>query len=246
MGSEYGVLPCPYLGGGATNDVLTPGKLIAHHGTKLGVLTYQWYEWSATCNLEAAPAPVTKRFKVQVWWLAKQGVAFVDATGYTQADTILASVRVTRSTAATTTTVPFPSTTTTTSPAEQLPFSVQSDTQMQEAGDGGPTSSILVPTSCELNGTTVTATGGYQGGYAPYVYGRFGDYVELYVYTAPMPGYSQGIMVGLGGVGRTPPQSGATALGRSPPGFLSLPWASLRNPARSWHNRPTKRYWRHS
>ncbi len=72
---------------------------------------------------------------------------------------------------------------------------------MQEAGNGGPSSSILVPTSCELNGTTVTAVGGYQGGFAPYIYGRYGDFAELYVFTAPMPGFSQGIMLGLGGDG---------------------------------------------
>jgi hypothetical protein len=72
---------------------------------------------------------------------------------------------------------------------------------MHEAGNYGPSSSILVPTSCELNGTTVTAEGGYQGGFAPYVYGRYGDSVELYVLTAPTTGFSQGITLGWGGVG---------------------------------------------
>jgi hypothetical protein len=45
-----------------------------------------------------------------------------------------------------------------------LPISVESDAQMQAEGNSGPSSSILVPESCELNGTTVTAEGGYQGG----------------------------------------------------------------------------------
>jgi hypothetical protein len=57
---------------------------------------------------------------------------------------------------------------------------------MHSAGNDGPSSSILAPTSCVLAGGTLTATGGYtNGGFAPNVYSRYGDVVELYAYTTP-------------------------------------------------------------
>jgi hypothetical protein len=89
-----------------------------------------------------------------------------------------------------------PSTTATTHPAvavgQQLPVSMESDTQMRAEGNNGPTSSILLPSSCRLAGSTVTAGGTYQGGFAPNVYDRYGDIVELYVFGAPSTGYPQG------------------------------------------------------
>ena len=41
-------------------------------------------------------------------------------------------------------------------------------------------------------GTTITAKGSYQGGFAPEIYDRYGDIVELYVFGAPYSGYPQG------------------------------------------------------
>ena len=62
---------------------------------------------------------------------------------------------------------------------------VESDAQMQASGNDGPSSSILSPQSCVQHGTIVTATGSYtNGGFAPNVYNRYGDVVELYVYGA--------------------------------------------------------------
>jgi len=101
-------------------------------------------------------------------------------------------------------------TTTTTSPNQQLTISVQSDSQMRAEGNNGPSSSILMPTSCERNGTTVTAQGTYQDGFAPYVYGRYGDTVELYVFTAPVADYPPpGIVLGLSSVANSPAIGGS-------------------------------------
>jgi hypothetical protein len=62
---------------------------------------------------------------------------------------------------------------------------VESDAQMKASGNDGPSSSILSPQSCVQHGTIVTATGSYtNGGFAPNVYNRYGDVVELYVYDA--------------------------------------------------------------
>jgi hypothetical protein len=85
-------------------------------------------------------------------------------------------------------TVATPGATTTAAPGASttLPISVQTDSQMQSAGNDGPSSSILAPTSCNLVGPTLTAAGGYtNGGFAPNVYNRYGDVVELYAYTGP-------------------------------------------------------------
>jgi hypothetical protein len=75
---------------------------------------------------------------------------------------------------------------------------------MKAEGNNGPSSSILVPTSWALEGTMVTAEGSYEGGFAPEVYSRHGDIVELYVFTRPMSGYPQGIVVGLSSAGSSP------------------------------------------
>jgi hypothetical protein len=67
---------------------------------------------------------------------------------------------------------------------------------MQATGNSGPSSSILAPLSCAAVGATVSARGGYtNGGFAPNVYNRYGDVVELYVYTAPVDGYPDGNQV---------------------------------------------------
>jgi hypothetical protein len=65
---------------------------------------------------------------------------------------------------------------------------------MRAAGNGGPTSSILDPSSCTVTKTTATAAGRYgDGDFAPNVYNRYRDRIDLYVFTAPQPGYSSGI-----------------------------------------------------
>jgi hypothetical protein len=81
---------------------------------------------------------------------------------------------------------------TTTPRGEDLTIAIQSDSQMQAAGNSGPSSSILIANSCELSGTTVTAKGVYQGGFAPNLYNRYGDIVELYVFGAASSGSPQG------------------------------------------------------
>ena len=51
-----------------------------------------------------------------------------------------------------------------------LSVSVESDMAMKAAGNDGPSSSMLAPSSCVLDGATVTARGGYtNGGFAPNV-----------------------------------------------------------------------------
>src|SRR5580704_6858850 len=89
--------------------------------------------------------------------------------------------------------------------AAQLPISVESDSQMKAEGNDGPSSSILLPTSCRLTGTTVTAEGTYaNGGFVPNVYDRYGDIIVLYVLAAPSPGYAQGPQLGASGVTESP------------------------------------------
>jgi len=95
--------------------------------------------------------------------------------------------------------------TTTTSPGGQLPISVESDSQMKAEGNNGPSSSILLPASCQLTGTTITAEGRYaNGGFVPDVYNRYGDIIVLYVRTAPAPGYPQGMQLGASEASKSP------------------------------------------
>jgi hypothetical protein len=47
-----------------------------------------------------------------------------------------------------------------------------------------------------INNSVATAAGGYNGFVGEDVH-RVGDVVELYVYTAPMMGYPQGLQIGL-------------------------------------------------
>jgi hypothetical protein len=90
-------------------------------------------------------------------------------------------------------------------PTRQLPISVESDSQMEAAGNNGPSSSILLPTSCRLTGTTVTAEGTYtNGGFVPNLYDRYGDIIVLYVSAAPSAGYAEGMQLGVSDVSESP------------------------------------------
>jgi hypothetical protein len=76
---------------------------------------------------------------------------------------------------------------------------------MKAAGNDGPSSSILIPASCQLTGTTVAAEGTYSdGGFVPNVYDRYGDIIVLYVRAAPSPGYPQGAQLGVSDVSESP------------------------------------------
>jgi hypothetical protein len=89
--------------------------------------------------------------------------------------------------------------------ARQLPISVESDSQMKAEGNHGPSSSILLPTSCRLSGTTVTAEGSYaNGGFVPNVYNRYGDIIVLYVRAASSAGYAQGMQLAASDVSESP------------------------------------------
>jgi hypothetical protein len=91
------------------------------------------------------------------------------------------------------------------SSAPQIPISVESDSQMRAQGNDGPSSSILLPTSCRLTGTTITAEGTYtNGGFVPNVYDRYGDVIVLYVRAAPSPGYAEGMQLGASDVSESP------------------------------------------
>lgn len=87
----------------------------------------------------------------------------------------------------------------------QIPIAVESDSQMAAEGNDGPSSSILLPTSCQLSGTTITAEGTYtNGGFVPSVYDRYGDIIVLYVLAAPSPGYPDGMQLGVSDVSESP------------------------------------------
>ena len=73
-----------------------------------------------------------------------------------------------------------------------LPISVESNAYMEAAGNNGPSSSILLPAGCQIRGLTISAHGTYRGGFAPEVYRRYGDVVDLYVFTGPTSGFSGG------------------------------------------------------
>jgi hypothetical protein len=87
----------------------------------------------------------------------------------------------------------------------QLPISVEPDAQMKAAGNDGPSSSILHPTSCRLTAETATAKGRYtNGGFVPNVYDRYGDVIVRYVLSAPSPGYPEGEQLGVSNVSEAP------------------------------------------
>jgi len=101
--------------------------------------------------------------------------------------------------------------------APQLPISLESDSQMKAAGNNGPSSSILLPTSCWVTDGTVTAEGTYtNGGFVPNVYDRYGDIIVLYVRAAPSPGYAEGVQLGASDVSESP------AVGSRAPWQVSL------------------------
>jgi hypothetical protein len=88
---------------------------------------------------------------------------------------------------------------------------------MRAAGNNGPSSSILLPTSCRLTGTTVTAEGTYtNGGFVPNLYDRYGDIIVLYVSTAPSAGYPDGMQLGVSDASQSP------AVGSRAPWQVSL------------------------
>jgi hypothetical protein len=98
-----------------------------------------------------------------------------------------------------------PAPTASASPGEQLPISVESERQMKAAGNDGPSSSILLPTSCWLTGTTITAEGTYaNGGFVPNLYNRYGDIIVLYVLAPPSAGYPHGMQLGVSDVSQSP------------------------------------------
>jgi hypothetical protein len=66
---------------------------------------------------------------------------------------------------------------------------------MRAAGNQGPASSIMVPTSCRVTAMSATASGTYQGGFAPAVYQRYGDVIDLYVFSRPVAGNPDGIQL---------------------------------------------------
>ena len=99
----------------------------------------------------------------------------------------------------------------------QLPISVESDSQLKAEGNNGPSSAILLPTSCQLTGTTVTAAGTYtNGGFVPNVYNRYGDIIVLYVLAAPSAGYPEGMQLGASNLSESP------VLGSRAPWHVSL------------------------
>ena len=89
----------------------------------------------------------------------------------------------------TTTTTTQPPDTTTTSVGSPLTISVE------PSSSSGPVSSILLPASCVLSGDTVTASGTFNGGFAPEEYTRVGAVVELYVYASATSADSQGLQI---------------------------------------------------
>lgn len=100
------------------------------------------------------------------------------------------------STTITTTAGPVPAATAVTAVrSHSVPVSVQSDAAMRAAGNEGPSSSILVPSSCKVTATSVTAAGTYRDGFATEIYARYGDVIDLYVFTRPRAGYPKGIQL---------------------------------------------------
>jgi hypothetical protein len=89
-----------------------------------------------------------------------------------------ASKSTTASTAAPSTTTTASTTSTSSPTSKRLPITV-SKTLSTPTVDP----SILLPISCTVAGTTVTATGTFSGSFVPESYIRLGAAVELYVYT---------------------------------------------------------------
>ena len=79
--------------------------------------------------------------------------------------------------------------------SHSVPVSVESDAAMRAAGNQGPSPSILVPSSCKVTARSATATGTYRDGFAAEVYARYGDVIDLYVFSRPTAGYPEGIQL---------------------------------------------------
>lgn len=138
----------------------------------------------------------------------------------------------TRASASTSTTVE-PTTTTSTaagtaaSVGRAVPVTAQSDAAMVGAGNHGPSSSILVPSSCKVTSTSATATGDYRGGFAPEVYRRYGDVIDLYVFSGRLQGYAEGVQLA------TPFTRSSPPIGGRGPWTVTVPIdASVGQPAR--------------
>ena len=67
--------------------------------------------------------------------------------------------------------------------AQQLPITVSAQLSSPQQS-----TSILAPASCVLQDGVLTATGSFTGEFVPEDYERYGDVVELYVYTAVIQG----------------------------------------------------------
>jgi hypothetical protein len=74
-----------------------------------------------------------------------------------------------------------------------VPITVQSTKQMRAAGNAGPSSSVLHPTSCTVTAKTATARG--KEGFLEELYDRYGDRIDLYVFTARKRGFPSGIQI---------------------------------------------------
>jgi hypothetical protein len=79
--------------------------------------------------------------------------------------------------------------------SHSVPVSVQSDAAMRAAGNQGPSSAILAPSSCKVTATSVTAAGTYRDGFAAGAYARYADVIDLYVFSRPATGYPEGIQL---------------------------------------------------
>jgi hypothetical protein len=49
--------------------------------------------------------------------------------------------------------------------------------------------------SCAVTAAKATVRGTYRGGFAPAVYGRYGDVIDLYVYTRAVKGIPAGVQL---------------------------------------------------
>lgn len=109
----------------------------------------------------------------------------------------LAALFCTGCSAASTATAEHAATTSLTTQARgfSVPVSVQSDKAMRAAGNEGPTSAVLMPSSCVVTGATATVTGTYRYRPVPAAYQRYGDVIDLYVFSAPGDGYPRGIQL---------------------------------------------------
>jgi Bacterial regulatory proteins, luxR family len=112
--------------------------------------------------------------------------------------------------------------------SHSVPVSVQSDAAMRAAGNQGPSSSILVPSSCKVTAASVTATGTYRDGFAAEIYARYGDVIDLYVFSRPTADYPEGIQLAIEPLTRHSP-----FIGGNGPWTVTVPLDStLGQPAR--------------